>query len=924
MNKINLKLEGEGINPIFISCVSEEKVANIEEWNKITESKFRNSWCNYNYALVCGINTGITVVDIDFTKDEYGDKYDDCEFVKEFPNFKDQFNTLCVKSCNNGYHLYFKYDVDIKNGSDSHHKIDIRNDNGYIMVPPSQIKGKSYELYKQNKIQEIPIELKEWILKNLKLRSGQPNKTNRKTRINNIYSYKETGYTLKMTSKEFKYILSCLKIDTQKENDFRGDYKLWLNVLKAAKFCGYRSVFDKWSKKTIHNNYDKVLNMRLYNNANCTIHHFYWLLKESKVKNTFTYKNVNSEISDYEEIPKRAKLDDITSNKRYFKKNKSYIVKSDTGTGKTTAFMYYIKQLKHKFISIVSRCKLGIDQNIKFSNHGLDIQYYTDREFRWGDNIIITCESLHHLENYDFSDYVVYFDEFESILKHICLSTTMKYRKRFFIILIKILICCKQFICTDADISTITTNFINNIDDTFQKKSKKINKECILAVNKFKHFQNISVNIYTDESNFYDKLKTEEEFLLCCDSKTETEISQIRINCPEDTIIFNSDTSKEDRKKSLDDYKKAIISPTLLYGSDSLMVRPVYAHYKGHTIGVKEMVQQVARARNPTEINVFFVNDCSKITNYDTIEDLQTDNIAKIKYYGDFMSDNYSFPILGEEDNDECGSDKFFNVFRSLYEHVIYTRDAYNTNKKLHFINLMEQKGCNVYETKQKIQRLKDIKELKELVKQSKILNFKSDDEKIKERVNILKIPDDKIEEYKEFLLDDIAISKHFQLCDFFFKDNIKFDNVSYTTEKMRAKNDFVISKLDSTNFKISIIQRFMKIINMTKDNIFNYTPTEEKVIISKSLNELYNKTFNKRVELSKEPIIKEIYSKIMNFTTSQYPVFQKTKRKMINGERFYYYPKDEKEYNFHHELFKLRSYKKTKPKQIKKNMFKK
>ena len=101
---------------------------------------------------------------------------------------------------------------------------------------------------------------------------------------------------------------------------------------------------------------------------------------------------------------------------QFFEPNINYLVKSDTGTGKTTSFKHYVKDSKKKFISIVSRVSLADEQYRVFSEHNITCKHYNIADhLHNGDNIIITIDSIGRMYDIDFSDYVIFLDEYNSL-----------------------------------------------------------------------------------------------------------------------------------------------------------------------------------------------------------------------------------------------------------------------------------------------------------------------------------------------------------------------------------------------------------------------------------------------------------------------------------------------------------------------------
>ena len=119
-NKISTKINKQGI---------EKKVLNgLPSWSEITKENMDN----YNItshtatAIICGEISGITVLDLDSLL-----IYE--TLIKEHPELTECY-TVFTK---NGAHLYFNYNKGINQTTDTINHIDIRNDGGFVIAPPT-------------------------------------------------------------------------------------------------------------------------------------------------------------------------------------------------------------------------------------------------------------------------------------------------------------------------------------------------------------------------------------------------------------------------------------------------------------------------------------------------------------------------------------------------------------------------------------------------------------------------------------------------------------------------------------------------------------------------------------------------------------------------------------------------------------------
>lgn len=106
---------------------------------------------NNNIGIVTGAISGITVVDIDY-KDPRSKKTP----LDAFPP------TYTVKTPSGGYHLYYAYTDTIGTSANQYPQfphVDIRNDGGFVVAPPSVVNGTAYEVVNDLPLAPFPQEL---------------------------------------------------------------------------------------------------------------------------------------------------------------------------------------------------------------------------------------------------------------------------------------------------------------------------------------------------------------------------------------------------------------------------------------------------------------------------------------------------------------------------------------------------------------------------------------------------------------------------------------------------------------------------------------------------------------------------------------------------------------------------------------------
>jgi hypothetical protein len=95
-----------------------------------------SNWPGANIGIVTGKISGITVIDCDTP-----------EAVAELEEtLPDSFLCPIVETPRGGRHYYFSYQPDLKTGAEIMPGVDVRNDGGYVVAPPSMTPRGIYRL----------------------------------------------------------------------------------------------------------------------------------------------------------------------------------------------------------------------------------------------------------------------------------------------------------------------------------------------------------------------------------------------------------------------------------------------------------------------------------------------------------------------------------------------------------------------------------------------------------------------------------------------------------------------------------------------------------------------------------------------------------------------------------------------------------
>ncbi len=408
---------------------------------------------------------------------------------------------------------------------------------------------------------------------------------------------------------------------------------------------------------------------------------------------------------------------------------KLVIVKSDTGTGKTTAVKNYFKLHPEKcFVSIVSRLSLGKEQTAVFKKADIECYWFRDEvQDLWrmeGCNLVIQVDSLNKLASWcedSWNAYTIYLDEFNSLIEYFIDCPNLD-DKRITVkrMLERIIIGAEQVIMTDAHISDTSLLFLKQLG---------IKAPQIYVENDYKHNgKNGGINtreVYCNEDlllELQDKMKNDLPFMICCDSKNVCDVIHHELGRNPDIGIFTSETMED---IDLDKWKWVIFSPKIVYGLDSVMERPVYCVMKEHTISPLAMIQQANRCRNITELVYYFGRKSHGLYKYENKEEV-LDMLNNVENNADATALASAELLCGEEETKK---------YKELLAHHMYIMDCFNTNKFGHFLNLLRGQGFNVdihRETTSNTLQQKS-KEVKKYKQDALKEMFKDEEERIQE-----------------------------------------------------------------------------------------------------------------------------------------------------------------------------------------------
>ncbi len=806
---------------------NEWKTSNKEKyWNK--EKKIEN---NCGVGIPCGKINNIVVIDLD----DY--KWDENHsFIKTFGRDYTKFGTYTQKSGKGGIHLFFEYDKDLFNKCCSN-GIDILSDidstgkyaKKYVVGAGTTIRYSNkdkekynltedygtYEILCDKPVIKITDELKDWLINNCYTEQDREKTTKFKAQKQIQVSNEVGYYKYNLTNGKIREICEKLyRIEPKYFTEYRVKENWgWLIFTTAMKSIGAFEIWDEYSKKYGGEKYDKTENIKIWNGLkafneyNCFNHILLkieerTLLDYVKYKPCHTPKITFDKVGEYDKLGKHMILNI----------EKDYAIMSGTGTGKTTIVKKDILP-KTNFISIVSRRTLAYEQYKIFQEDDIDCLWYEhfEKEFiPHNNNVVIQLDSLMKLSHYKeyIGDYTIFLDEYSSLVEHLIRSPTLSSKRALiFKIFTRLIKDAKQVICVDADLNKYTLKLM----DFCGRDLIKIN-------NTYNHNQDVPCKEYFDINDMVEEMKKKDKFLCCLDSArlgkalveehfnsiplehvTEEkvvingkEMNKYEMNIYQDEkgfIVFIS--AENDFMPNLDEWDRVIFSPKIVYGLDSTMKRDVFGIFKEHTISPRSMLQQIARCRDINQLHYIFFKKKFNEPKFIDIKDVEEIN----KRYDEMSA--------WEEICDEESCELFMKTL-SIME---YNEDCQNTNKFCHFKILLDERGFKHIKSNVSQTKSSEINKLEKKQKNKDIDSFDKKHPKYSKINEILQIPEDKWEDYCDLFVNQSSLQKFLNIRSYMTKSGNDIDS------RLQEKEEFNVLKVKSNEFKILLLEQFMKSI---------------------------------------------------------------------------------------------------------------
>jgi hypothetical protein len=300
-------------------------------WQNITLETMKKYINNGpSVGLLTGKINGITVID-------YDDKNKFNEDNEKFNFFKNGYH---IVETNNGYHLYCKYDENIPTTTNNELNIDIRNDGGFVIAPPTKYKllngnEVEYKIINNTQIRQIDNNYYQYLIDNgyVKNKFIEPKKEENAIEgfgvINNIKDNNKMDKDFKMNA-YYEEILNCLSISRC------DNYKDWFQIGCILKNEGHSSsVFHNFSSKS--SKYDAKKCEKQWEDCNYERLNFGTLISYAQIDNKDMYEKLyNEKFEEYKKNKRIEKEQKAEQKKEELKKNTEDVYKNEL----------YIKQRK--------------------------------------------------------------------------------------------------------------------------------------------------------------------------------------------------------------------------------------------------------------------------------------------------------------------------------------------------------------------------------------------------------------------------------------------------------------------------------------------------------------------------------------------------------------------------------------------------
>lgn len=496
--------------------------------------------------------------------------------------------------------------------------------------------------------------------------------------------------------------------------------------------------------------------------------------------------------------------------------NNISMIKSYTGSGKTTMIKKFIDSHNMDVLSVVSRISLA-DAHANLFNlknyqnvheHGVNEVYCYDS--------IRKCNTI---EN----DFILILDEVASLLSH-CFNTNhaMSSNRINIVGHLRDIINhpnCKYVLACDDNINDGTLQFMTIIT----------NKPIVLFKNNYCEKRDTPITVYLDQDCAVKKcvelINSGEKMFICSNRNNifKEQIYQYIIDechlTSNEYILYSGDegaTTIDSNFWFTDGMRVVFTTPSIVYGIDYNKedIHTFAFYMKGNTLDAMGMNQQINRIRKPKHISIYMNNN--KFTPFESLE--ETKESIDVS--------NLNLKINGTV-NKALENIITMGAIIELRAYDKY-RESHHYNTRHHLLQLLRGKGfydISVIADGNKVEYIS-----KEAFKEKQIKNSKEIDETqdednkklkvIQDRRKCFKlhetkftkdIPKDKLAKYNDTFIHDDSMFQSLMTYSCMFNKNYR----AYNEKDEIIDNDVIECKITSTKMKVQLLRDIRTLIGL-------------------------------------------------------------------------------------------------------------
>jgi len=354
-----------------------------------------------------------------------------------------------------------------------------------------------------------------------------------------------------------------------------------------------------------------------------------------------------------------------------FEKSDVFIIKSGTGTGKSTLVSKLYKEYQAKHPECRILCLSNLTTILKqlektFYENGTKLVDYSKAE-KYGDiinnNATMCINSVMKVVGEDYTNTVLYIDEPTNLLFGMSNNSTIKNIKGVVATFIDIFKNAKKVIVTDAHLCKALEDLI--------KLRKTNNDDIYYYINSFQKFSGVEATNIKDSNLFIEqlvkKVKDQNKFICACDSKTKAEelysyCIQYANDDKKKFVLITADTKDVEVNEVNFSDSYVFLSPRITCGVSIVTHSSLdsFIYITGRSINPITLYQQCTRNRNMESLYYHIENKNKSTRNYNSYKNCV--DYHKLKVH-DFEELTTACTYVDQYEKLQVQDNFYFNLF---------------------------------------------------------------------------------------------------------------------------------------------------------------------------------------------------------------------------------------------------------------------